>query len=119
MGCLGNIIWLLCGGFVGGIGWIVAGVAWCISIIGIPVGLQCFKIASLSFCPFGKEVVFTGGTGSVLFNILWIVFFGFYIGLYHLGCGILLCITILGIPFGLQHFKLAKLAFVPFGTEII
>ena len=56
MGCLGNVLWFLCGGLLSGLGWLAAGILWCITIVGIPVGLQCFKFASLSFFPFGKEV---------------------------------------------------------------
>lgn len=119
MSCLGNIIWLCCGGFIGGLGWISAGIIWCISIIGIPVGIQCFKIAILSFCPFGRDIVDTGGVGSCLMNILWLIFGGFFIGCHHLFWGILLCITVIGIPFGMQHLKLARLAFMPFGVEIL
>lgn len=119
MSFLGNILWLIFGGFIGGIGWISAGIVWCISIFGIPVGVQCFKLAILSFCPFGKDIIYTGGTGSFLMNILWLIFGGFFIGGYHLLWGILLCITIVGTPFGMQHLKLARLAFMPFGAEII
>lgn len=118
MGCLGNIIWFLCGGIVSGLSWMVAGILWCITIIGIPVGVQCFKMAGLSFFPFGKEVDYGGGAGSFILNIIWLLVTGVPLALEHLTFGIVLCITIVGIPFGLQHFKLAKLALMPFGTDV-
>ncbi len=118
MGCLGNIIWFLCGGFLGGLSWMLAGILWSITIIGIPVGVQCFKMAGLSFFPFGKEVNYGGGAGSFLLNIIWLLVTGVPLALEHLAFGIVLCITIVGIPFGLQHFKLAKLALMPFGADV-
>lgn len=119
MGCLGNLIWFLLGGCVGGIGWLLAGCLWSITIIGIPVGMQCFKFASLSFFPFGKEVICGGGAGSLLLNLIWIVVTGLPMACVHAFWGILLTITILGIPFGKQHFKLARLALTPFGARIV
>ena len=75
MSCLGNIIWFIFGGFFGALGWICTGILWCISIIGIPVGLQCFKMARLQFAPFGKEVVtISDSGGNLILNILWIIF---------------------------------------------
>ena len=118
MGCLGNLLWFLFGGALSGLSWGLAGCLWCISILGIPVGLQCFKFASLCFFPFGKEIRYSSSTGSFLLNIFWLLFSGFWLALEHLGLGILLCITIVGIPFGLQQFKIAKLALMPFGAEI-
>ena len=88
-------------------------------VIGIPIGLQCFKFASLSFFPFGKEVDYGGGAGSFLLNILWLVITGLPMAIEHALLGLGLCITIIGIPFGLQHFKLAKLALMPFGTVVM
>ncbi len=119
MSCLGNLIWLLCGGLLSGISWILSGCLWCLTIVGIPVGMQCFKLAGLCFCPFGKEVVSGGGAVSLLLNILWMLLSGIPLALEHLLCGFLLCITVVGIPFGLQHFKLAKLALMPFGAQIV
>lgn len=118
MGCLGNMLWFICGGFVSGLGWCAAGVLWCVTIVGIPVGVQCFKFASLSFWPFGKEVRYGGGAGSLLLNILWMVITGLPMAIASAGMGVVLCATIIGIPFGLQHFKIAKLAIMPFGAEI-
>ena len=118
MGCLGNILWFLFGGAISGLSWGLTGCLWCITIIGIPVGMQCFKLASLSFFPFGKEVVYGGGAGSLILNIIWLVVSGLPLALEHIAIGIVLCVTLIGIPFGLQQFKLAKLALMPFGTEI-
>ena len=119
MGCLGNLIWLICGGFVSGLGWCAAGLLWCITIIGIPIGTQCFKLAALSFCPFGKEVRYGGGAGSFLLNLIWLLVSGIPLAVGSAVMGAVLCVTIIGIPFGLQHFKIAKLALMPFGSEII
>lgn len=118
MGCLGNIIWFLCGGLISGLSWALAGCLWCITIVGIPVGLQCFKFVGLSFCPFGKEVEYGGGVVSLLLNIIWLIFSGIPLALESLILGVVLCCTIIGIPFGLQHFKLAKLAVMPFGAKV-
>ncbi len=119
MGCLGNFLWFIFGGFISGLGWICVGLLWCISIVGIPIGIQCFKFATLSFFPFGKEVIYGGGAGSFLLNILWLIISGLPLAIGHLVLGCLLCITIIGIPFGLQMFKVAKLSLMPFGAEII
>lgn len=91
----------------------------CITIIGIPVGIQCFKLASLSFFPFGKEVRYGGGAVSFLVNLIWLVLSGLPLAAEHALMGILLCVTVIGIPFGLQQFKLAKLALMPFGAECV
>lgn len=119
MNFLGNVIWFIFGGFFSGISWILSGVLWCCTIIGIPYGTQCFKFASLSFSPFGKDVEFVGGTISLLANVIWIIFFGIPMFLENLVLGLLWCCTIIGIPFGLQYFKIAKLSFMPFGSKII
>ncbi|MEG0293719.1 YccF domain-containing protein [Enterococcus sp.] len=119
MKVLGNIIWFLFGGFFGGLSWIAIGVLWCLTIIGIPVGLQCFKLASLSFWPFGKEVVYDASTTSLLLNILWIIFGGIPLAIGHFISGVLLMITIIGIPFAAQSFKLAQLALMPFGARVV
>ena len=99
--------------------WFVLGLLWCITILGIPVGLQCFKFASLTIWPFGRDVEYGGGVGRLLLNILWIIFGGLIMAILHALIGLLYCITIIGIPFGLQHFKMAKLALMPFGAEIV
>lgn len=118
MGCFGNIIWFVCGGLWQGLCWTLAGVLWCITIIGIPIGTQCFKFASLAFFPFGKEIQYGGGAFSFLANIAWLLLSGIPLALAATLNGVLLCCTILGIPFGLQCFKIAKLALMPFGAKV-
>ena len=110
MKLLGNILWFLCGGIIGGLAWIIAGCIWCVTIVGIPVGFQCFKFASLAFWPFGKEVVYGNGTFSFLVNLIWILFFGWGMALGNIVLGCMWCITIVGIPFGKQFFKMARLS---------
>ena len=119
MSILGIVLWFVFGGAIGGLSWCLAGVLWCISIVGIPVGLQCFQIAGLTFFPFGKEVIYGGGAGSLLLNVLWIILSGLPLALEHLVFGAILCVTIVGIPFGLQQFKRAKLALMPFGAAVV
>ena len=119
MNFLGNIIWLLFGGIIAAIAWALAGLILCVTVIGIPFGIQCFKISGFVLWPFGKEIE-SGqfGVGGLLLNIIWIILFGWELAIAHLTTGIIFCITIVGIPFGLQHFKFAKLGFIPFGAEI-
>ncbi len=119
MSCLANILWFVLGGFFMGLGWLVAGLLWCITIIGIPWGVQCFKFAKLSFFPFGKDVQFSGGAGSIILNIIWLVISGLPLAVDCVICGLIYCVTIIGIPFGKQCFKIAKLALMPFGATII
>lgn len=119
MNLLGNIVWLVFGGILAAIAWLLAGLILCITIIGIPFGLQCFKIAQFVLLPFGKEIELGNfGVGGLLLNILWILFLGWELAVGHLVIGLLLCLTVLGIPFGIQHFKFAQLAFMPFGAKI-
>lgn len=118
MGLLGNLLWFLCGGLLSGLSWIVAGLFWCITIVGIPIGRQCFKMASVAFFPFGKEIVYGGGGISLIANIFWLMFTGIELAIGYIGLGIILSITIIGIPFGKQFFKLAKLSLMPFGSRI-
>ena len=119
MGCLGNVLWFIFGGCISVLSWLLTGCLWCITIIGIPVGLQCFKFAGLSFFPFGNEVVYGGGAASLLLNIIWLLVSGLPLAIESAIIGVLLCITIVGIPVGLQQFKLAKLALMPFGSQIV
>lgn len=118
MNFLGNILWFVFGGFLSGISWCIAGIIWCITLIGIPYGKQCFKFESLSFTPFGKNVEYGGGIPSLFANIIWIIFFGIPMALENFFFGCLWCITIIGIPFGLQFFKISKLALLPFGAKV-
>ncbi len=119
MRIIGNIIWFIFGGIILGLSWALFGVVWCITIVGIPVGLQCFKFASLAFFPFGKEVIYGGGIGSLLLNIIWLIASGIALAIESFVIGLVFCITIIGIPFGLQCFKLAKLSLMPFGASIL
>lgn len=116
---LGNLIWFLLGGWLSALCWAAAGLLWCITILGIPIGLQCFKFASLSVFPFGKEVLYGGGAPSLLLNIIWLLVTGLPMAISHALWGCLLCLTIIGIPFGLQFFKIARLALLPFGSHIV
>lgn len=119
MRLLGNILWFILGGFVMAVSWFATGILWCLTIIGIPVGIQCFKFAALSLWPFGKEIVYHPSTGSFLLNVIWIVVSGWVLAVEHIVTGILLAITIIGIPFAKQSIKLARLALMPFGAEIV
>ncbi len=121
MNLLGNIIWLIFGGFMIALEYLVSSIILMITIIGIPFGLQTLKLASLAFWPFGREAAVTkrsDGCLSIFMNVLWILVGGIWISLSHLAWGLLLCITIVGIPFGMQHFKLAGVALTPFGRDI-
>ena len=122
MGCLMNFLWMIFGGIFTAVEYLVSSLLMMITIIGIPFGIQTLKLAMLALWPFGKTVRSgerSGGCLYVLMNVLWIFLGGIWICLSHLGFGILLCITIVGIPFGLQHFKLAALALTPFGKDIV
>ena len=118
MKLLGNIVWFILGGFVSWISWIVIGILWSITIIGIPVGRQCFKFAKMSAAPFGKEIKISNHGTSLLINLVWLILGGFVMVIEEATLGILFCLTIVGIPFGMQHFKHAKLALLPFGATI-
>ncbi len=115
---LGNIIWLIFGGLLSSIAWAFYGVLWCVTIVGIPLGLQCFKFASLTLWPFGREVNYSGGTFKTIVNIIWMIFTGIEMALVDVILGLLLSITIIGIPFGKQFFKLASLSLLPFGSTV-
>lgn len=119
MKTFGNIIWILLGGWLCALSWLIAGCLWCISIVGAPVGIQCFKLASLSLDPFGKKVEKEGGAVSCLLNVIWFFVSGLELALEHFLIGLLLCITIIGIPFGKQYFKLAGLCLAPFGAKVV
>ena len=116
---IGNLIWIICGGLLSAIGWWLAGVLWCITVVGIPVGLQCFKLSSISLNPFGKEIIDECGAVSCLLNVIWFFVSGLALALGNLMIGIILCITIVGIPFGKQFFKIARLALFPFGARVV
>lgn len=121
MTILGNLIWIICGGFLISAYYAVMGIVFCITIIGIPFGVQLLKMAGFALCPFGRNVrcdTRDMGCLSILMNIIWIVLGGIEICLMHVGFGAFLCITIVGIPLGIQHFKMALLALAPFGQRI-
>lgn len=117
MKTIGNIIWVIFGGLEMAIAYFFIGLIWCITIIGIPFGKQIWKMASLVIWPFGKKVDSNFGKHPIL-NVIWIIFGGLELAIVEGIVGIIYCITIIGIPFGKQHFKLAKLCFMPFGAEI-
>ena len=122
MKTIGNIIWIVFGGFVIAVEYLASSIALFVTIIGIPFGLQTLKLAILALWPFGREIISVespGGCLSTLMNILWILIGGIWISLTHIAFGLLFAITIVGIPFAKQHFKLAKLALTPFGKKII
>lgn len=122
MNFIGNIIWLIFGGLFSAIGYFFGGLLLCFTIIGIPFGLQCFKIAGLVLMPFGRRVVSNPGSGgclSLICNIIWLFTGGLYTAVIHLGFAILLAITIVGIPFARQHIKLMELSLMPFGKDVI
>lgn len=122
MNILLNLLWMILGGIFTCVAYIIASILMMITIIGIPFGIQTMKLAGLALLPFGKEVQsepHAGGCLSILMNVLWILLGGVWICIFHLVFGAILCITIIGVPFGLQHFKLAGLALNPFGKKII
>ena len=121
MSLLLNILWLICGGFFTGLGYILGGLLICLSIIGIPFGLQLIKLGAAVMTPFGKELVespFANNPLSLVFNIIWLLLFGWAIALAHITVAIPLFISIIGIPFAWQHIKLAPLALLPFGRDL-
>ncbi len=122
MKILGNIIWLLFGGFIIAVEYFVGSIILMITIIGIPFGLQTLKMASMAIWPFGRTTrvdVRASGCLYIIMNVIWLLFGGLWIALTHAFFGLLLCITIIGIPFGMQHFKLTAIALSPFGRDIV
>jgi uncharacterized membrane protein YccF (DUF307 family) len=122
MNLIGNLIWLLFGGFVAAVGYFFGGIILCITIIGIPFGMQCFKLAGFVLWPFGKKVISTStdsGCLSVLANIIWIIVGGIAVTLNHIIMGAILYITIIGIPWARQHFKLIEISLLPFGKKVV
>ncbi|MGI8950302.1 MAG: YccF domain-containing protein [Chitinophagaceae bacterium] len=122
MNFIGNLIWLIFGGFAAALGYIFGGIVLCITIVGIPFGMQCFKLANLVLWPFGKKVISNNSSGGclVLFcNIIWLFSGGLYTAIVHLIFAALLFITIIGIPFARQHLKLVELSLMPFGKSVV
>lgn len=121
MSLLGNLVWIIFGGLFVSFGYVLGGLVLCLTIVGIPFGLQLFKIGVASLAPFGMQIHENPtGTGclSTFMNILWLLCGGVWVAVTHLVFGLLLCITIIGLPFGRQHFKLMGLALTPFGKEL-
>ena len=120
MNLIGNLLFFLLGGFVLALGWALAGLLCCLTIVGIPIGIQCFKFAGLVLWPFGREIrERQTGVISLLANVLWLVFFGLELALVSAAMGLTFCVTLIGIPFGLQYFKFARLALMPFGAVVV
>lgn len=123
MNFLGNLIWLIMGGLLTAMMYWFAGLVMCITIIGIPFGVQLLKIGTLSLWPFGHDLVPRLGNETsctqVVFNVLWILLGWWEIALIHLTFGLVLCCTLVGIPWGIQHFKLALASIFPFGKEVV
>ena len=124
MNLLLNILWIVLGGFLVTFFYFTGGIALCLTIVGIPWGIQCFKLGIFALFPFGSETQFrpqsdTQTMLNLILNVVWLVFGGIQAVLTHLVLGVLLCVTIIGIPFGLQHFKMVKLSIMPFGREIV
>lgn len=121
MSCLGNLIWLIFGGLISALGYIVGGILLCLTIIGIPFGVQAIRLGLATLAPFGKKVVVNEraeGLLAMVFDIIWIVLFGWEIAIAHLTAAAILTITIVGIPFAKQHIKLIPVAFLPFQREL-
>ncbi len=120
MSLLGNIIWLVFGGFVAGVEYIFSGIVLCLTIIGIPFGLRSIKLGLATFAPFGKSVVDAKHQGplKLIFDVVWIVLFGWEIAVTHLVFALLLALTIIGLPFAKQHMKLIPLALFPFNRDL-
>lgn len=124
-----NIVWLICGGFIMALAWVLIGIVACITIIGIPFARSCFVIAQLTLWPFGKDIerrdrlyrakdIGTGSLGTIG-NIIWFLLFGIWLALGHLFHAVACFITIIGIPFGIQHIKLAMLSIAPIGLTVV
>ncbi|MEN9919168.1 MAG: hypothetical protein RL662_1604 [Bacteroidota bacterium] len=118
----GNLIWLLLGGFAVALEYIIGSIALMLTIVGIPFALQTLKLGMLAAWPFGSRVITvkdSSGCLNLFLNIIWIIFGGFWIALTHAVIGVLLCVTVVFIPFGLQHFKFIKLGLFPFGKQVV
>ncbi len=118
MRTIGNIIWILTGGIITAICWVIAGLVFYVSIVGIPLGRQAFKMAKLTLTPFGLTITYGGGIPSLLANVVWVILIGVWEAIAYVICGLGFCITVVGIPFGIQLFKMAKLALLPFGAKV-
>ena len=121
MNLLLNVIWLIFGGFIVVIAYLLGGILLCLTIIGIPFGIACFKLAGLAVAPFGREIREKeppGGVLAVIMNIIWILLPGLELATFHLVMALLLAITIIGLPLARQHLKMVRMALLPFGFEV-
>ena len=121
MNLLLNVIWLILGGFIVVIAYLLGGILLCVTIIGIPFGIQCFKLAGLALMPFGREIREKeppSGALAVIMNVIWIILPGLELAVFHLMMALLLAITIIGLPLAAQHLKMTRLAILPFGFEV-
>ncbi|MDO5075243.1 MAG: YccF domain-containing protein [Bacteroidales bacterium] len=121
MRILANLVWLIFGGLEAALGYFTGSLALALTIIGLPLAWQTFRLGLLCLWPFGAEVhrdQQSNGCLSFVLNVVWFVFGGFWTMLMHLLFGLLLCLTIVGLPWGLQHFKLAGFALTPFGRQV-
>lgn len=122
MNLIGNIIWLICGGLFTALGYVTGGLLLCVTVIGIPFGLQCFKLAAVSLFPFGTRVEnhpSSGGCLSTFANLIWIISGGWFTALNHLVWAVILALSIIGIPFAKQHIKLLEISLMPFGKRLV
>ncbi|ATB26576.1 YccF domain-containing protein [Melittangium boletus] len=115
-----NLLWIVFGGFIIALEYLLGGLLLCLTVIGIPFGVQCFKLAGLGLMPFGKDIVDAPGSSSIgcILNVFWLLVAGIWIFLSHIGLALGLAVTIIGIPFAIQHVKLALLALAPFGKIV-
>jgi len=121
MNLLLNIIWLVFGGFIVVLAYFLGAILLCITIIGIPFGIQCFKLAGLAVAPFGREIREKeppSGALSVIMNIIWIILPGLELAIFHLVMALVFAVTIIGLPIAAQHLKMTRLALIPFGFEV-
>lgn len=121
MGCLGvlfNLIWIVTGGWLTALGFLLVGAICYVTVIGVPIGRQAFKMASLTLAPFGREVEYGGGAPSLVANVVWLLLGGWWSATCYVLEGLAFCVTVVGIPFGLQLFKMAKLTLMPFGATV-
>ena len=116
-----NVVWLVLAGFWLAVGYALAGVICCVLIVTIPWGIAAFRVANYTLWPFGRTIVTKpgAGAGSLLGNVIWIIFAGWWLALGHLTTGIALCVSIIGIPLGIANFKLIPVSLVPLGKEIV
>ena len=121
MSFLGNVLWILLGGFIVALLYFLGGLILCITIVGIPFGVQLFKLGLFSLMPFGRDIETTGfasGCLGVVMNLIWIIAGGIELVFVHLALALIMAVTIIGLPFAKQHIKMARLALMPFGSSI-